>query len=273
MSGLEADIENAANTYGVDSEEYKSVAEKYEGQLSQIMEGAFKNPDEAMNALDVESDTVISVANDDEITWGEASTEQKVFYVMERLEDLYESGAMSEKTYVGLMSDYIKKDVVQYSDNINDCVDWVNYTLDLSVPTEAKRSLVDVVATYAKLQSTYIYNLEMQDADGKVKRLPIINIEQKDKKGHIDLVVNKATEAEDAQVRKVIKDGQDFYYVGNDVYVIHHTANGEEIYKVDGNATRSYTKRTPTSKENRQGEIKAQVAAYELVLRYAYTHQ
>ena len=273
VSGIETDIENAATKYGVDSEAYKSVVEKYEGQLSQIMEGAFENPDKAMNTLGVESDTVIAVANDNEITWGEASTEQKMFYLVDRLGDLYESGAMSEKTYVGLMSDYIKKDVVQYSNSINDCVDAVEYVLDQSVPYEVKQSLVDVVATNAKLQSTYIYNPEMVDADGKVKRATTISIEQKDKKGHINLVVNKATEAEDAQVRKVIKDGQDIYYVGNDVYVIHHTANGDEIYKVDGNATRNYTKRTPMSKENRQGEIKSQVAAYELVLRYAYTHQ
>jgi hypothetical protein len=136
--------------------------------------------------------------------------------------------------------------------------------------------LIDVVATNAELHSTYVYNGVDYIDNGKRKTGSIISIAQNDKQGqkHFNLVVNEASEAEDSQVRKVMKSGQDIYYVAGNIYVVDRVAGGEKIYKVDPNASkRLITGKTPMSKDNRQGELEKQNAFYNLVLRYAYAHQ
>lgn len=275
LAGVQTDIENAANTYGVDSEEYKNVAAKYEGQITEIIGNALKDPDKTAQAFEVANDTVISVADDNEITWGEASKEQKVFYVVERLGDLYQSGAVSEKTYTKLMSDYIKKDVDLYSNSVADYVDTVTYLESAEIPYNVKMSLIDVIAKNAELHSTYVYNGVDYIDNGKSKTGTFISIAKYDKQGqkHFNLVVNEASEAEDSQVRKVMKGGQDIYYVAGNIYVVDRIAGGEKIYKVDPNASKRVIMNAPMSKDNRQGELEMQNAFYNLVLRYAYAHQ
>ncbi len=270
VSGVQESIRNAAATYGEDSDQYKEVYAGYEKQLTDIIKKAFHKPENAALALGVDNDTVISVADDNEITWGEAGTEQKMFYVVNRLSDLYKSGDVGEKSYVDLMSDYLKTDVKRFSQNVRDYVDAVSYLQSLDVNYNVKTALIDVVAKNAEIHSTYTYKYD----SGMT-----ISIAKNDKQGEysFSLRVDEVSSEEDAKVRGVMKDGQDIYYVDGKIYVVdrHGLSQGkrETVYKVNVSASEQVPEtRKYVVGDRREEVINTQKTFVEFIKRYAYAH-